>query len=451
MALLRLIAEGVGPFKRLDMDFSDGKGNPHPGPHILAGVNGSGKTTVLKTIAWVLEGANSGFDGAQFRQLTAGQGNSSALLAFEGRNAGDLIARARSEGTDELLADWTNEIIKLIRPGPKEFYLLPEPTGAVSVYDYASRNHTARRGSPFAAAYAPAKRLAFMPDPSPSLVLRDRTKNSLAFESTVQNEAVQAWLLGLYSRRAIARDRSQTTESYDRALHLFERALSAMYGDTICFEVDIEKGLQPVLVIRGQRLNFSQVPDGVRVAVGWITDFMMRRDISGAESAGILLLDEIDAHMHPQWQRRVLIAMRESLPGAQVIATTHSPFVISSCPGARVHVFDIDNHGVATNRPPIDSPVGVDVRTTMKEIFGVDSRFDIQTERELDEWHTLNREAAARRLTAKEKARREALQNTLSARSEELRALVGSRPKLADSFIAYISATKPRKANARRH
>ncbi|MGA2736529.1 MAG: hypothetical protein ABSG65_03660 [Bryobacteraceae bacterium] len=42
MPLLRLIAEGVGPFERLDVDLSDGKGNPHLGPHIFAGVNGSG-------------------------------------------------------------------------------------------------------------------------------------------------------------------------------------------------------------------------------------------------------------------------------------------------------------------------------------------------------------------------------------------------------------------------
>ncbi|MBI4877407.1 MAG: AAA family ATPase, partial [Acidobacteria bacterium] len=55
MPILRLVAEGVGPFEKLDLDLSDGQGNPHLGPHILAGVNGSGKSTVLKTIAWVLD------------------------------------------------------------------------------------------------------------------------------------------------------------------------------------------------------------------------------------------------------------------------------------------------------------------------------------------------------------------------------------------------------------
>jgi len=38
--LMRLIAENIGPFERLDIDFSDGNGKPHCGPHILTGVNG---------------------------------------------------------------------------------------------------------------------------------------------------------------------------------------------------------------------------------------------------------------------------------------------------------------------------------------------------------------------------------------------------------------------------
>jgi len=64
MPLMRLIAENIGPFERLDIDFSDGNGKPHPGPHILAGVNGSGKSTVLRAIAWAMSWSESGFPGS---------------------------------------------------------------------------------------------------------------------------------------------------------------------------------------------------------------------------------------------------------------------------------------------------------------------------------------------------------------------------------------------------
>lgn len=83
MALLRLIAEEVGPFKRLDLDFSDGKGNPHLGPHILAGVNGSGKSTALRAIARALQTPNSGFDERLWEHLRHG-GNTRILALLGG-------------------------------------------------------------------------------------------------------------------------------------------------------------------------------------------------------------------------------------------------------------------------------------------------------------------------------------------------------------------------------
>src|SRR5258708_925515 len=82
MALLGLTAEGVGPFERLEMDFSDGHGNPHLGPHILAGVNGSGKSTVLRTIAWAMDEGRRGFPYDEWHHLVEGHQTSRAFLAL---------------------------------------------------------------------------------------------------------------------------------------------------------------------------------------------------------------------------------------------------------------------------------------------------------------------------------------------------------------------------------
>jgi ABC-type uncharacterized transport system ATPase component len=71
-----------GPFKRLDLDISDGNGRPRLGPHILAGVNGSGKSTVLRTIAWVLAQEGSGFDLEAWGHLTRGHRGRRALVVL---------------------------------------------------------------------------------------------------------------------------------------------------------------------------------------------------------------------------------------------------------------------------------------------------------------------------------------------------------------------------------
>lgn len=56
------------------------------------------------------------------------------------------------------------------------------------------------------------------------------------------------------------------------------------------------------------------------------------------DAPGLLLLDEAENHLHPRWQKRFLSDIRRLFPNLQIIATTHSPFVTASVPGARVYV-----------------------------------------------------------------------------------------------------------------
>ena len=51
----------------------------------------------------------------------------------------------------------------------------------------------------------------------------------------------------------------------------------------------------------------------------------------------ILLIDEIENHLHPTWQRRVIPALRKHFPGLQIFATTHSPFVVAGLKRGQVH------------------------------------------------------------------------------------------------------------------
>jgi len=297
------------------------------------------------------------------------------------------------------------------------------------------------------AAYSPSRALRHLSAPDLSAAFPEPSSDCLAFESTVQNEAIQSWLLSLYSKRAIARDSGQTGEKYTQSLERFEAALSKICNQRVSFDVDIEPQLQPCIRMSGHRLNFSQLPDGVRSTIAWVADFMMREDLVEWDPAlagrrpGVLLLDEVDVHLHPIWQRRVLPAMREALPDVQIIATSHSPFVISSCPNSKVHVLDLDANGEAHVRPPVDAPIGDSVMTTLKGIFGVDSRFDILTERELNEWDELKRHEVTGDLPSKGKDRLNLLTTRLSERSEELRALVAAPRQMPKALLDDLLGT----------
>jgi hypothetical protein len=493
MPLVRLIAEGVGPFRTLDLDLSDGNGKPHLGPHILAGVNGSGKSTVLRTIAWVLDRGELGFQYDDWMEMLKGHPESRALLVVAPNDTPPYVLACSKTGRARL-ADWVKSALAKYSFDPATLAMASDsrskgPTlgrfaaeaylAAAEMQAYLSPSPTQPNGAKFTwlrfpmkehwqepeglyncAAYSPSRALRHLANPDLGKTLPDSNKNCLAFESTPQNEEIQSWLLSLYSKRAIARERKASGEEYTRSLGRFEAALQAIYDAKVTFEVEIEPRLQPRLKLAGQSLNFSQLPDGVRSTVAWVADFMMREDLMQWDPSlhgrrpGILLLDEVDAHLHPYWQRRLLPAMREALPDVQIIATSHSPFVISSCPNSRVHVLELESDGTAHARQPVDSPIGESVTTTLKEIFGVDSRFDILTERQLDEWNGLKRREAAHALSDAERERLKGLTNTLASRSEELRSIVASPqtvPKnVLESLLRVGNAAPPARTRKRK-
>ncbi len=478
---MSLIAEGVGPFKSLELDLSNGKGEPHLGPHILAGVNGSGKSTILRTIAWVFDRKENGFGHDDWQQMLSGYGKSRALLVARGsggspyvwacsKGKGDKVVRDLTEWAQKAATGFIGEngILESAieyEPDPlggdrvafrKEFLTSRPPADASIRGSWADTTWIRFPGwndpatpteAEFIVGYLPSRSLRRLDAPDLSAAIPDAFKDSLSFESTVRNESVQGWLLGLYSKRAIARDSGETGERYTRSLARFEDALTGICGEPVAFEVEVEPRLQPCLRVSGRRLNFSQLPDGVRSTAGWVADFMMREDLVswnpdlGQRRPGVLLLDELDAHLHPKWQRRVLPAIREGLPDVQIIATSHSPFVISSCPNSRVHVLDLDSSGEAKVREPMDAPIGDSVMTTLKGIFGVDSRFDVLTERELNEWNELKRHEATGDLPSEEKERLTELTTRLSERSDELRALVAAPRQMPKPFLDDLLGT----------
>ncbi|MGA3094928.1 MAG: AAA family ATPase [Bryobacteraceae bacterium] len=473
---MRLIAENVGPFERLDIDFSDGKGNPHRGPHILAGVNASGKSTVLRAIAWALSWDNYGFPEEEWRHfLWAPKSRAIVHVAPE---QGPPYLVAVTAGFDGWWEELQSLATSLGLPGLSDTTGDPRSTfadiaGLAHLTGVSGTTGNSLSGSywgrfgegappkkhPFTmCAYAPARSLSYVDTPAKMESLRRPSDDCLGFESTVQNRAIQRWLVDLFSRRALAKERGQEFDSYEQTLTRFQDALKLVCDDRE-IRVDVELGpiLEPRVSFRGRKLNFSQLSDGIRTTMGWLADFMMRQDHAGATNGtkaaeeGILLLDEIDIYLHPRWQRTLLPAMKKALPNTQVIASSHSPFVISSCRDARIHVLTLDERGVAHARPPQHAPFGESVTATLKDIFGVESRFDAQTESELKAWDNLKKGEAVGKLTQAKRKQLETLSQELSERSEELRLIVKAPSTLpanvVSSFVGH-PARKPLRARS---
>ena len=438
MPIVRLVAEGVGPFDHLDTDFSDGKGNPHLGPHILAGVNGSGKSTVLRTIAWVLSCGEMGFPEDDWRLRLTGRFSRCVLLDVDGERR---TVKAVGSEDDANLSNFADAFAK------EQSASIPDVMLPRSIILRSRRpfRYLGPQRAPerfVGAGYVQHPAVEDLPNPDLTKNLTDPKTRAFAFEKTVSNENVHAWLIGLLSKSALASKSGQSPVAYDRAMRDFENALRKVYQweheEEMKLEVDLEPTFRLLVRIRGQRLNFSQIPGGVSAVVGWLADFKQRQDLAKQQSA-ILLIDEIDAHLHPRWQRQILPALRDALPEVQIIVATHSPFVITSCKDAKVHVLEVNEHtGRASLRESLVAPFGQSFNAALKDIFGVDSSFDLTTENELNEWNELKKKETTGQLSGAERAKLEDLSRRLGQRSEELRMIVDLPGQISTQFLGLL-------------
>lgn len=83
-------------------------------------------------------------------------------------------------------------------------------------------------------------------------------------------------------------------------------------------------------------LSFRDLSDGFRAHIGWIADMLFHATQALADETplrefrGVAMVDEIDLHLHPEWQRTVVPTLAAALPNIQFIFTTHSPLVVAS-------------------------------------------------------------------------------------------------------------------------
>jgi len=86
----------------------------------------------------------------------------------------------------------------------------------------------------------------------------------------------------------------------------------------------------------GKKMPLRDLADGYKSTFLWITDFLgwavsfNPRIRKGASSKGIILIDEIEQHLHPKWQKEIIEQIKKQFPQSQFITTTHSPLVASS-------------------------------------------------------------------------------------------------------------------------
>ncbi|MFM6310274.1 MAG: AAA family ATPase, partial [Dolichospermum sp.] len=145
-------------------------------------------------------------------------------------------------------------------------------------------------------------------------------------------------------------------------------------------EGGIRRLSKPSLVIKknGENFKLDQLSDGEKTLLMIVVDIARRLAILNPsitnpwelleKGTGIILIDEIDLHLHPQWQRIVIPSFRKTFPHCQFIVTTHSPQVLSGV--NRENVFILEDSEI------VETPhtFGRDSNSILSEVMGVEKR-----------------------------------------------------------------------------
>ena len=146
-------------------------------------------------------------------------------------------------------------------------------------------------------------------------------------------------------------------------------------------------------------LPASLLSDGVRATLILAADLALRcvqlnsplGENAPKGTPGIVLIDEVDLHLHPAWQQRILNALVRAFPKIQFIVTTHSPQVISTIENDCIRIIEIHNRGLLEGEvgeaiTPARQTQGIASSDVLTEIFSVDPVPEVEAASKLSEY-----------------------------------------------------------------
>lgn len=327
MRILSLSLENIGPFDKAELEFvSDAEREKAP-VTLITGENGAGKSILLDAIRGMFGENYCDLERPLWRKNVPFRVEMSVLLDGETCVIGsEKIGAATRFVIDDPFGDADSRIRRApYRVGAgthfpdfvTDFWRTSQATDSYEINGFTRIDH--------------------------------RNFLSGSLQGTYKNQEVTNLICSFdYLRDAhVARDRRTGEVLFDVTKRIFELSLLNGHFD----EVD-RLMFTPMVFQSGQRVPLANMSGGNAFLIQHMTSLLGKmfsfHVLRGTEpeeicnAPGLLLIDEAENCLHPRWQKRFIKNVQSIFPNLQIIATTHSPFIISSVPNARVFVCKFD-------------------------------------------------------------------------------------------------------------
>jgi energy-coupling factor transporter ATP-binding protein EcfA2 len=404
--------------------------------HLLTGINGTGKTRLLAVLAAML-GNPSHFrqraklleapvrfrvddSSATNRAEKAGSqiGNPDNMPVVGGIHLFNAICHIGSDGRSNVFGSgkfvsWTSEVPAFAYSGLA--YVVDAPITVMGEVRRPQREDC----------------LAFSRPP-------DQSRELLQAIANVKVQAAMDYMN--------VADRPGNSTRALTIVRKLESAISEVTGQPFTFQVtSYPKATLEVAWGRAQ-LPFDLLPDGLRSIIGWLAQAVVMMDawVQGkgdlTQTEAVFLLDEIESHLHPAWQRKILPAFQRLFPKAQIFVATHSPFVIASLNHGWIHKLVLEKDGHVKVDPPRAASQGDSYISVVEDIMGIQEWFDPETEQLLASFRSKREAAYQGDLNAQVEARQ--LAASIGSRSMELEYMMGRELSQMGRQLAQTVAAK---------
>lgn len=363
--LKRLSLENIGPFENLDLEF-------HPDMQILLGDNGVGKSTILKAMALAL----CGEEAREYAGRVLRFGCAHGKIVLETDNKTSYVTeidRNESDGETEITSNTA-------RPLEAEGWL--------------------------AIGFPPLRTTSWVPPKGPdadfkfkSRPVADDLLPIVTGDVDPRLDKLKQWIVNLdYLSIKSGSDGKGRTDRYRRLVEKVFTVIATVTEKMTLKYVGVESGTNRIIIKTddGNNIPLEALSQGTISLIGWIGILMQRlyevydRDEDPTKRYALILMDEIDAHMHPLWQRTLVNHLKEIFPKAQFIATTHSPLVVGGLPVKQVIRFARNKQGKVI-MPPIEQDMtwGYTDQILTSMLFGLPTSLDDTTERKQKRYYEL--------------------------------------------------------------
>lgn len=307
--------ESIGPFERLDLEFANDPEQKGEAPwSVIFGSNGVGKSSILRAIALVMAGDHPAALAAGTRLLRAGAAE--GLIEVQ---VGSQTLKTR------LTRDLSRVVINSLQQTPLG-------SGNALVLGFPALRGV-RTPDPAGPSSQPDGR---DPDPADLVAL-------IGGELDPRLADFKQWLVNILSLSKQGDPRAQMMRD------LFNGIIADIVPGQIEALAPLADGDFVIRVVTPEGLiPFDDLSQGMASIFNWVGLLAQRlfsiclNSSDPSREPAIVLIDEVDAHLHPEWQRRLVTLTRRYFPNVQVIATSHSPLLAGALRAHELVVLERD-------------------------------------------------------------------------------------------------------------